>query len=64
MCVPMYMRPATSLTHMHGSKYLHLPHPRRWLERPDGGSTFLHGNKGKQTRYIGVSVGVGNKGKQ
>ena len=27
---------------------------RRWLERDDGGSTFLNGNKGKQTRYLGA----------
>lgn len=26
----------------------------RWLERPDGGSTALHGDKGKQDRYLGA----------
>ena len=27
---------------------------RRWLERDDGGSTFLHGTSGKQERYMGA----------
>lgn len=27
---------------------------RRWLERPDGGSTFLNGASGKQERYMGA----------
>merc|ERR1712232_677381 len=29
---------------------------RRWLERPDGGSKYIHGNSGKaqQKRYIGA----------
>jgi len=27
---------------------------RRWLERPDGGSFTINGNKGKQERYIGA----------
>ena len=26
----------------------------RWLERPDGGSYALHGDKGKQDRYLGA----------
>jgi methionyl aminopeptidase len=27
---------------------------RRWLERPDGGSAFVHGSAGKQERYLGA----------
>ncbi len=27
---------------------------RRWLERPDGGSTAVHGTKGKQEKYMGA----------
>jgi methionyl aminopeptidase len=27
---------------------------RRWLEREDGGSFAVNGNKGKQTRYLGA----------
>ncbi len=27
---------------------------RRWLEEPSGGSKFLHGDGGRQTRYIGA----------
>ena len=27
---------------------------RRWLERDDGGSFTVHGNKGKRTRYLGA----------
>jgi hypothetical protein len=27
---------------------------RRWLERDDGGSFAINGNKGKQDRYIGA----------
>jgi methionyl aminopeptidase len=27
---------------------------RRWLERPDGGSTHLNGSSGKQERYMGA----------
>jgi hypothetical protein len=27
---------------------------RRWLERDDGGSFAVNGNKGKQERYIGA----------
>jgi len=40
-----------------------LPFCRRWLERPDGGSATINGNKGQQTRYLGalknlVDVGI------
>jgi methionyl aminopeptidase len=31
-----------------------LPFCRRWLERPDGGSTFVNGQSGKQERYLGA----------
>jgi methionyl aminopeptidase len=27
---------------------------RRWLERPDGGSFHVHGNNGKQEKYMGA----------
>jgi len=27
---------------------------RRWLEREDGGSYAVHGNTGRQTRYLGA----------
>jgi len=27
---------------------------RRWLERPDGGSTAVNGSNGKQDRYLGA----------
>lgn len=27
---------------------------RRWLDRADGGSTFLHGGSGKQEKYMGA----------
>ncbi len=27
---------------------------RRWLEEPSGGSKFLHGDGGRQTRYVGA----------
>lgn len=27
---------------------------RRWLERADGGSAFLHGQAGKQEKYMGA----------
>ena len=37
-------------------------HTRRWLERPDGGSAFLHGQCGQQTRYLGALNTLCNKG--
>jgi methionyl aminopeptidase len=27
---------------------------RRWLERDDGGSAFVNGDNGKQTKYMGA----------
>lgn len=27
---------------------------RRWLERPDGGSAHIHGQNGKQEKYLGA----------
>ena len=35
---------------------------RRWLERADGGSAFVHGSGGKQERYIGALKNLCDEG--
>jgi len=35
---------------------------RRWLERPDGGSAAVHGNAGRQERYLGGLKGLVDAG--
>ena len=61
--VPLRTKAASSLLKHINKTFDTLAFCRRWLERPDGGSFHLNGNKGKQQRYLGglnalVSAGI------
>lgn len=52
--VPLRMPAAKRLLSHVNRTFSSLAFCRRWLERPDGGSFALHGNNGKQDRYLGA----------
>ena len=52
--VPLRMARAKQLLNHINKTFGTLAFCRRWLERPDGGSAFLHGQSGQQTRYLGA----------
>jgi methionyl aminopeptidase len=52
--VPLRMASAKRLLSHIDKTFKTLAFCRRWLERPDGGSGFIHGQKGKQEKYLGA----------
>lgn len=52
--VPIRMPRAKKLYSHINKTYNTLAFCRRWLERDDGGSFFLHGQKGRQEKYLGA----------
>jgi methionyl aminopeptidase len=52
--VPLRMASAKRLLSHIDRTFKTLAFCRRWLERPDGGSAFIHGQKGKQEKYLGA----------
>lgn len=52
--VPLRMAKSRQLLAHINKTFGTLPFCRRWLERPDGGSTAINGGKGQQTRYLGA----------
>jgi methionyl aminopeptidase len=64
--VPLRLASSRALLKHIDRTYSTLPWCKRWLDRPDGGSTFLNGDKGRQTRYAGglrelVECGIVNE---
>lgn len=52
--VPLRMQSSKRLLSHINKTFGTLAFCRRWLERDDGGSTFLHQQNGKQTKYMGA----------
>ena len=52
--VPLRMRSSKQLLAHINKTFGTLAFCRRWLERDDGGSTFVHGSNGKQEKYMGA----------
>jgi methionyl aminopeptidase len=52
--VPLRMQSSKKLLGHINKTFGTLAFCRRWLERPDGGSTTIHGNNGQQTKYMGA----------
>ena len=52
--VPLRMPSAKKLLHHITKTFGSLAFCRRWLDRQDGGSFAIHGNNGKQEKYLGA----------
>ena len=53
--VPLRLQSSKKLLHHINKTFGTLAFCRRWLDRPDGGSTAVHGpHGGKQERYMGA----------
>lgn len=52
--VPLRMQSSKKLLAHINKTFGTLAFCRRWLERPDGGSTFVNGANGKQEKYMGA----------
>ena len=52
--IPLRLKRSKELLRHIDNTFGTLPFCRRWLERPDGGSATVNGQKGQQTRYLGA----------
>jgi methionyl aminopeptidase len=52
--VPLRMQSSKRLLAHINKTFGTLAFCRRWLEREDGGSFFVNGNDGRQTKYMGA----------
>lgn len=60
--VPLRMQSSKKLLNHINKTFGTLAFCRRWLDRPDGGSATLHGQTGKQERYMGALSNLCNVG--